>query len=134
MAGLHKFEITSWNVEGLCGPLRKHIVSKWMADQPGQLAFLCLQEIKVEGFRLDTTLSLILPDHRAFVSLPILGSGGTGGTAILVHPEIVVVDLGGFQKGQVVWVIVEWKGCRFGVMNIYAPNSSKDMKKTMEPD
>lgn len=96
MASLHKVEITSWNVEGLHGCLRKHVVSRWVADQPGQPAFLCLQEIKAEGFRLDAALKMILPDHRVIVSLPNLGSGGN---AILVHPEIDIVDSGGFQKG-----------------------------------
>lgn len=113
-------------MEGLCGPLRKRIVSKWMADQLCQPSFLCLQEIKVKGFRLDAALNLILPNHRAVVSLPNLGFGGT---MILVHLKIDVVDSRGFQKGQVAWVIVNLKGCRFGVMNVYAPNSNTYRKK-----
>lgn len=76
-------------MEVLCGNLRKQIVSKWMAEKPGQPAFLCLQEIKAKGFRLDAALSLILPRHKAVVSLPVLGNGGT---TILVHLEIGIMD------------------------------------------
>lgn len=66
---------------------------------------------------MDVALRLILPDHKAIVSLKNLG---TRGKAILVHPEIDIVELEGFQKGEVAWAIVFWKGCKFGVMNVYA--------------
>lgn len=100
MAGLQRFKITSWNVKDLRGPVRKCIVNRWVADQSDQPTFLCLQEIKAEGFSLDVALNMILPNHRVIVSLPNLGSSGT---TILVHPKINIVDSGGFQKGQVPW-------------------------------
>lgn len=75
---------------------------------------------------MDAVLSLTLLDHVAIVYLPNLGIGGT---TILVHPKIDIVDSRGFQKGQISWVIVNWKGNKFGVMNVYAPNSSRDRKK-----
>lgn len=95
--------VTSWNVEGLCGSLRKRIVRKWVTNLPSEPDFLCLQEIKADGFILDTALKMILQGHRGFVSLLVLGNGGS---AILVHPKFGIEDSDEFLKGQVVWVMV----------------------------
>lgn len=95
--------ITSWNVEGLCGSLRKRIVRRWVTDQPIFPNILCFQEIKAKGFRLDVVLSMILLDHWAIILLPVQGNGET---TILVHPKFVIEDLGNFLEGHVAWVIV----------------------------
>lgn len=103
MDSLNSFMITSWNVEGLCGVLRKRIIWKWVIEQRSIPPILCLQEIKVEGFRLDLALQMILSDHRAII---LLSMQGNGGTMILVHPNIVVENSRGLMQGQVTWVIV----------------------------
>lgn len=126
MSSPHQFSITSWNVEGLCGDVRSRIVSRWVGEHGQPPDFLCLQEIKVEGFWLDKALGLILPNHGAFMSLPVLGNGGT---TILVHPRLEIVDSGSFLEGQVVSVIVKWQGITFGIMNLYDPNSQRKRKE-----
>lgn len=74
---------------------------------------------------MDRALSLIILEHKALISLPFLDNGGT---TILVHSKLEIVDSRSFLKGQVGWVIVIWQGCCFGVMNLYAPHSKKRRK------
>lgn len=97
--------ITLWNVEGLYGALWKRIIRKWITEKLVAPDFFCLQEIKVDSFRLDVALKTILPDYQAITSLQVLGNGGI---AILVYPKMAIKEYSRDMKGQVAWVIVTW--------------------------
>lgn len=50
-----------------------------------------LQELKVEQFRLDLALQLILPGYPNIVAYP---SDGRGGAALLIHPDFTISNCG----------------------------------------
>lgn len=44
-------------------------------------------------------------------------------------PRWLSKNLVDFMKGQVTWVVITWQGRQFGVMNIYAPNTTRKQKR-----
>lgn len=61
----------SWNVKGLSDLARKYLVHDEIIvcmHQLGALDFLCLQEIKVSSFRLQSAYTTIWPKSHFFIT------------------------------------------------------------------
>jgi exonuclease III len=81
-----------------------------------------LQELKVDNFRLNVFLSYIFPTYKHIIAYP---NKGCGGTAILVHPSLKIVNSGAITRG-LVWVSINLAQEEIHLASVYAPNTYTD--------
>lgn len=115
--------VATWNINGLGDTNKKHIIKQWIRALPYQLDVLCLQETRAEDFRLNATLSSILPGYSKIISP---SQEGRGGTAILLHPNVVVRAQGILANGRAAWAQISTADGDCGIVNIYAPHSRSE--------
>lgn len=118
-----EINIVSWNVCGLCEPDRRYVVKHWIKEQRPLVDIVALRELKADQFRLDMALRTILPGFQHLTSAP---EAGRDGTALLISPSLKVVASGSPDFGRAVWARIVSGETTFGIICIYAPNSSNE--------
>lgn len=86
---IKKWNVISWNVGGLGGKHRKHIVKKWVKSLAIPPLIIGLQEIKTAHFLTMVAVNVTQPDYLRIISPPHKGKGGF---ALLYHPSLKLID------------------------------------------
>lgn len=112
----------SLNCKGLTDPHRAIAVGNWLKDMKLNPHFICLQEIKCNGFLLDINLKKISAYHVWFSSNHPTGKGGT---AIGISKDLAPAI------GEVIhrehWISIKLKDpFNFTLLSIYAPCNCRD--------
>jgi exonuclease III len=91
----------------------------------GGIDILCLQEVKILGFMLYTTLSVIWPRHRYFYFDHTKGKGGVN---ICVPPQLDNSVVGWVMNlaNHLVWILLNLYAYILSMANIYSSNDSKE--------
>jgi exonuclease III len=119
MANSIELSIFSWNVRGLSDPSRKIILKNWLNTISKPIDISLLQELKADEYRLNISLSYILPTYNLIVAYP---NEGCGGTAIFIHPRFKIVNSGAITRG-LVWETIELGQDLIHITSVYAPNT-----------
>lgn len=82
-----------------------------------------LQELKVEKFRLDLTLQLLLPGYHSIVAYP---SKGKGGVTLLIHPDFTIGNCSTIPDGSKAWAQLIGPLGNFHSTSIYGADSLTD--------
>jgi exonuclease III len=120
MTDLQVLNILSWNVRGLSDPHRTVIIRNWINGLHHKVGILMLQELKADDFRLELALAYILPLYQIVLSYP---NDGCGGTALLIHPNLVIQRSGVTQRGAA-WAVITHAQEEYMLVSIYAPNTA----------
>jgi exonuclease III len=124
MVNTHKLTIISWNVRGLSDPNQKVILKNWLGGLHKKIDILMLQELKADDFRLEVALAYILPSYQTVTSYP---KDGCGGTTLLIHPSIDIINSGVTLRGAA-WAEIRFAQNQYFVASIYAPNTALERK------
>ncbi len=87
----------------------------------GNIDVLCLQEVKVFGFILNSTCHMIWPDGVSFSSQH---EASQGGVVTLLSPRLspLVISHGYDPMQRVVWILLSSQNHSFDIVDIYASN------------
>jgi exonuclease III len=112
----------SWNVRGLTDLPRKYYVRD-TRRRLQNLDVLCLQEVKILGFLLNSACRVIWPEGIAFSSQH---EAGRGGVITFLSPRLhsCVIAHGSDPMQRVTWILLSLHNHSFGVINVYAPNDA----------
>ena len=84
---------------------------------------LCLQEVKVYGFLLDSACCVIWLDGVCFASQH---EAIQGGVVTLLSPQLLpfVISHGSDPMQRILWILLSYQNHSFGIVNIYAPKDA----------
>lgn len=110
-----------WNVCGLFDPCRKGSITI-LCFENKYISVLYLQEVKVVGFKLRTTLNVIWPEGFSFLPSH---QEGKGRVATILAPSLKknIIDWGCEPTNRALWIVYNVRGNTLGIVNICAPNS-----------
>lgn len=112
-------QLLSWNTSGLCNPNRKILVPSLLTSLHSTIHILMLQELKADTFKLEFTLSYILPGYHQIISKPLEGRGSL---ALLIHPDFAIHNCGSIQPSTTSWASIQGSLGTFNVASIYGPS------------
>lgn len=114
----------SWNVWGLIDLPRKYFIHD-TRHHLGNLDVLCLKEVKISGFLLNSSCRVIWPDGVVFSSQHEVVQGGV---VSLLSPRLIssIISLGTNPIEHVVWVLLSFQNHSFHIVNLYAYNDAVD--------
>jgi exonuclease III len=113
--------IATWNVRGLTDRLRQTLIRHWLNKLSFPIHILILQEIKIDGFLLDSTLQYIFPNSHKIVASSVEGRGGV---AILIDPTFPLISQESPVPGRLAWAQIQIKSGTIYVAGVYAPNDT----------
>ena len=123
----------SWNVQGLGGShhlLEKRIFRKEFeaVNLSRKIDILLLQEHHLGRERTELFKDPLPGDWHTWWAPAHGVLERRGGVCISVRksPDIAILDHGILIEGRVMFCYLEWRNVKFGVLNVYAPNSSSE--------
>ena len=128
-------KIISWNVQGLGGSLCKQYKRRFRQELHkciiGQVDIVMLQEHHLNERRTKVYGSL-LPGKWEMVWVPAYGSTQLkGGLCMAIRDiwQVKMLEVGNLFLGRAQYVIMEFHNKKVGILNLYAPNSSRERLK-----
>jgi exonuclease III len=123
---MDNLNVATWNVRGLTDRHRKILARNWLANLQHPVHILLLQELKIDSFLLETTLSYMCPRFIQVCAPPVEGRGGV---AILLDPAITLLSSGNAVAGQAAWAQIQTSAGPVNIASVYAPNLATERRQ-----
>ena len=132
---MNKFQILSWNVQGLRGALSKkfngRVRQELLKFNVGVCDMICLQETHLSDKRIDTYGNMLKENWKYYWAPVIDDQNKHGGLCIALIEKWSqkVLDCRVLVEGRAQYIILMVSDLKLGFLNIYAPNSTGSRKE-----
>jgi exonuclease III len=111
-------QVASWNVRGLGDPHRAQIVTTWLRWFYSTTDVVCLQELQAKPAIVEIHLRNLIQNGTVIFDV---NAEGQIGSAIVVKPDLEVLDKGKKGDGTFAWIKIQSSSGPIYIGSVYAP-------------
>ncbi|KAL3675999.1 hypothetical protein R1sor_025947 [Riccia sorocarpa] len=119
---VREFKVVSWNVRGLSRRTKSKAVKNWLCKYVGDAMAIGIQEVKCNNWAMNRWMKSIKRNGTVVYDKP---RGSRGGTALILHNEISVIDSGVGGQGRLAWAKTRIGDEEIGFLTVHAPNKKR---------